>query len=503
MTETSIAPTIIHEDLYQRLTKLGWWVSVPHTTIPARWLYQGENRLDSTYYTTTASAALQAIKNCGFEVRALKEIAEFPQSPGRIKCIYAKNPADGIPLLTPSETLHFRPASTKFLASNTDIANIYKIQDGWILVTRAGTVGRCVIVGNRLARFAVTGGALRIQAQNVSVGYLYAYLLSWIGQALISKDQYGSSVKHLESHHLANIPVPLPPRDIQEKIHAEIMQAYALRDEANVLLDEADRLLHETLGLPTLDENPIPHLSAPGISCPPTNQLAMPCLQTYSIMASELADRLDASFYKPTARTTVKLLYDGRYRPVQLGSVVANVFIPRRFKRIYVSKQYGVPFLHGSHLFQLRPYDLKYISLKANAKHINECLLSTGYILVTRSGTVGRIGLVTSYMDKWAASQHLLRIVPDYNRGHPGFIAAFLMTPYGQHQLMPKIYGGVISHIEVSHVESVLIPEPPESIQVLIGEKVIQAFEQKDNAIIIEEAAIREVENLLRDKRTI
>lgn len=503
MAEMSTAHVITREDRRQQFIELGWWVPIPFATIPAHWLYQGENRLDGGYYTAEANAAFRAVNDCGFEVQTLEKVTAPIWYPGRFKRIYAKNPADGTPFLTASEMLQFRPTSTEYLANNTSAVDICKVQNGWLLVTRSGTVGRCVIVGKLLGKFAITDDAIRVQAKGVPIGYLYAYLSSWIGQVLISKDQYGSAIKHLEPHHLASVPVPLLPEDIQSEIHAQIMRAYALRDEANELLDEADRLLHEKLGLPIFDESLVPYLPAPSAPRLPANRPEMPHPKAFSIRASELSDRFDASFHVPIVRTAVRLLRDGKYEPVQLGSITADVFIPTRFKRIYVSEPYGVPFLQGSQLPQMRPYDLKYISVKANAKHIDECLIRTGYVLVTRSGTIGRIGLVSSYMDKWAASEHLLRIVPDHSKGHPGYIAAFLMTPYGQHQLTAKIYGGVVDELTEEDTRAVWIPNAPLEIQREIGERIVQAFEKKDEASAIEEAAIHKVESLLQKEKAI
>lgn len=497
MAEMNIAPVLTREELRQQFIESGWWVSIPCTTVPAHWLYQGENRLDGSYYTAEANAALRAVNDSGFEVRALEKLTEPLWYPGRFKRIYAKNPADGTPFLTASEMLQFRPTSTDFLANNTSAVDICRAQNGWILVTRSGTVGRCVIVGKRLARLAVTDDALRVQAKDVSVGYVYAYLSSWIGQVLISRDQYGSAIKHLEPHHLASVPVPLPPEDIQAEIHAEIMRAYALRDEANDLLDEADRLLHEKLGLPIFDESLVPYLPAPSALRLPANRPEMPHPKAFSIWASELADRFDASFHVPIARTAVQLLRDGNYTPVQLGSITSDIIVAPRFKRIYVPKEYGVPFLQGSHLPQMRPYDLKYLS-RTQQKNLDKWIIRKGWVLVTCSGTIGRVGLVSSYMDKWAASQHLLRIVPDHSKGHPGYIAAFLMTAYGQHQLTAKIYGGVVDELTEDDTSAVWIPNPPLEIQQEIGERVVQAFEKKDEASVIEEAAIRKVERLLQ-----
>ncbi|MDT8898261.1 restriction endonuclease subunit S [Thermanaerothrix sp. 4228-RoL] len=499
MVEMNTAPIITREERRQQFIESGWWVSIPLATIPAHWLYQGENRLDGGYYTAEANAAFRAVNDCGFEVQVLEKVTAPIWYPGRFKRIYAKSPTDGTPFLTASEMLQFRPTSTEYLANNTSAVDICKVQNGWILVTRSGTVGRCVIVGKRLGKFAITDDAIRVQAKGVPVGYLYAYLSSWIGQVLISKDQYGSAIKHLEPHHLANVPVPLPPEEIQAEIHAEIMRAYALRDEANELLDEADRLLHEKLGLPVFDESLVPYLPAPSAPCLPTNRPEMPHPKAFSIRASELADRFDASFHVPIARTAVKLLRDGLYEPVQLGSIADDIIVAPRFKRIYVPKEYGVPFLQGSHLPQMRPYDLKYLS-RTKQTNLERWIIHKGWVLVTCSGTIGRVGLVSSYMDKWAASQHLLRIVPDYHQGHPGYIAAFLMTPYGQHQLTAKIYGGVVDELTEEDTRAVWIPNAPLEIQREIGERVVQAFEKKDEASAIEEAAIRKVENLLQKR---
>jgi type I restriction enzyme S subunit len=331
----------------------------------------------------------------------------------------------------------------------------------------------------------------------VPCGYLYAYLSSWIGQALISKDQYGSAIKHLEPHHLAGVPVPLLPEEIQAEIHAKIMRAYALRDEANALLDEADELLHEKLCLPRFDESLVPYLPLPTMPRLPANRPEMPHPKAFSIMASELEERFDASFHVPVAKTAIALLGKSNYQPVQLGRITTDIIVAPRFKRIYVPKEYGIPFLQGSHLPQIRPYDLKYLS-RTKQKGIERWIIRAGWVLVTCSGTIGRVGLVSSYMDRWAASQHLLRIIPNNEQGLPGYIAAFLMTPYGQHQLTAKIYGSVVDELTEEDTRAVWIPNAPLEIQAQIGERVVKAFELKDEASDVEERAICKVEEILQ-----
>jgi len=487
---------LTREDRRQQFIESGWWVSIPFTAVPAHWVYQGENRLDAGYYTAEANAALRVVSDCGFVVQPLEKLTEPLYYPGRFKRVYAKNPENGTPFLTASEMLQFRPTSAEYLANNTSAVEICRVQQGWILITRSGTVGRCVIVGERLAKFAITDDVIRVQAKNVPLGYLYAYLSSWMGQVLISKDQYGSAIKHLEPHHLAGVPVPLLPEEIQAEIHAEIMRAYALRDEANALLDEADELLHEKLGLPRFDESLVPYLPPPSTSRLPANRPEMPHPKAFSIRASELNERLDVSYHTPVVRTITELLKKGRCAPVPLSELTRDIHIPPRFKRIYVSKGYGVPFLRPSHLPQMRPYDLGYISRLT--KELDSLILHLGDVLITTDGTVGRIGIVTSRMAGWAGSNNIARVTYGNNDFRNGFLAAFLSTPYGFYQLTREIYGGVVDHIEVPHIASVLVPNPPKEVQVSIGERVVKAFELKDEASAVEESAIRKLEEILQ-----
>ncbi|MCL5611713.1 MAG: restriction endonuclease subunit S [Chloroflexi bacterium] len=317
----------------------------------------------------------------------------------------------------------------------------------------------------------------------------------WIGQALIAKDQYGATIKHLEPHHIASVPIPLVDEETQQKIHKQILKAYDLRDQANNLPDEADELLHKELGLSIFDDKFVPYLPEPKQKT--TNRPSIPHPQAFTASAHELNDRFDGSYHVPTAKTAISLMKDGKYKLTLLENLVKDIIVAPRFKRIYVAKEYGIPFLQGSHLPQMYPADLKYLSLSQQA-NIERWIVEKGWVLVTCSGTIGRIGLVSSRRDKWAASQHILRILPDHLKGHPGYIAAFLSTLYGQHQILSKTYGGVIDEITAKDTGKIWIPGTPIKIQEKIGGLVVSAYEKKDEASEVEENAIRQIETILQ-----
>jgi type I restriction enzyme S subunit len=456
-------------------------------SVHARWLHDGDYRLDASFHADEVIAAERAVVESGFPVKPLADtkITQRLFWPARFKRIYTNNPSEGFPFLQASQASMFRPLAKGLIAkSKARNAENYIAQEGWILVTRSGVVGRCVLVGKRLTQFFLSEDLIRV-VPVLPAGYLYAFLSTWMGQALMVKERYGGTITHLEPHHLQGIPVPLLPYDEQRAIHEQIMKAYRLRDEANDFLDQADELLHTELSLSRFDESEVPYLV--GVTNP----------KAFAVKMSELAERLDASFHLPVAKAAVKRLNEGKYPLVQLGEVAHRIFIPPRFKRIYVSPEYGVPFLQGSHIPLTKPYDLKYLSRHANERYIGECLIHTGWILLTRSGTVGRLMLVPSALETWAASEHCLRIIANSELVHPGYLAAFLMTPYGQCQLLSKIYGGVVDELTEDDTAAIWLPDAPLDVQQRISTLVVQAFEKKEEANQIEEQAIRNLEKTI------
>ena len=120
---------------------------------------------------------------------------------------------------------------------------------------------------------------------------------------------------------------------------------------------------------------------------------------------------------------------------------------------------------------------------------------------MTRSGTVGRIGFVSDFLEGWGASEHILRIIcnPKVN---PGYIVAFLSSPYGEYQIKGKVYGAVVDEIaeqDASLIEDIDTILPPEEIQEKISSLVISAYNKKDKANQIEEEAIKQIERTLEE----
>ena len=182
----------------------------------------------------------------------------------------------------------------------------------------------------------------------------------------------------------------------------------------------------------------------------------------------------------------------------KLGKVIDRIFILTRFKRPYVKNfRDGIPFLQGAHIPMIKPMDVK--NIWKGMKNIDRVLLKRHWVLITRSGTVGRIGFVSDFLDGWAASEHILRIVVK-KEINPGYIVVFLSSPYGKYQIEGKVYGAVVDEIaeqDTSLIEEIDLVLPDKLIEENIGSLVIEAYTKKDKANRIEEEAIKQLEDAL------
>ena len=218
--------------------------------------------------------------------------------------------------------------------------------------------------------------------------------------------------------------------------------------------------------------------------------------------------RMDASNYSPALLRSLRTLNDYRMPAVPLGSIVTGVFIPPKFKRVYVEPKDGHPFLRGSHVVHFQPADIKHLSATAY-DNIDELLVKSGWILVTRSGTVGRVTICPREWDGWTATEDIIRILPDEDKCPSGYLHAFLASELGQVQLTSRIHGAVVDHLTEQNVEDVLVPVPrtrkDSQLVDSIDSTMKDAFNIRSSAVDSAEKSVRILEGkiLTDSKKTI
>ena len=211
--------------------------------------------------------------------------------------------------------------------------------------------------------------------------------------------------------------------------------------------------------------------------------------------------RLDAGSHNPRLASFIKILRRSDRRLERLTDITKSVFIPPRFKRVYVQAEYGVPFLQGSHVVHLQPAGLKYLS-KAS-RNLEKWIIHGGWLLVTCSGTIGRTTVCPPEWDGWAASQHILRIVPDDAKCPAGYLCAFLQSSLGQEQLTANSYGAVVDELTAEQVREVLVPVPKTADEKALVRSIDDAMKKatilRSRAVVASQTGLAKAAEWLQD----
>ncbi|MEY8312972.1 restriction endonuclease subunit S [Oscillospiraceae bacterium 42-9] len=190
--------------------------------------------------------------------------------------------------------------------------------------------------------------------------------------------------------------------------------------------------------------------------------------------------RLEASVYDVEAKQAREIVTHGKYPAISLGGDdgLTSSYTGARFKRIWVEHS-DYPIYQPSSIVDVKPTPDGYIS-ESTDTNIDALRVKKGQILMTCSGTIGKVAYVSDTLDGLIFSHDLLRI--DSKDDNTGYIYAYLKSKIGQQILLTNSYGAVITHIEPEHLADVPIPDAPVEIKQEIHKMVIDSYVLRDES---------------------
>jgi restriction endonuclease S subunit len=204
------------------------------------------------------------------------------------------------------------------------------------------------------------------------------------------------------------------------------------------------------------------------------------------IKFSQMEDRMDATFYKPEYVVTSDMLKSlkvtSSFKLVDFKELTNEVRkgIFYILKEDYIDK--GIPFIRVSNINDvfLNGSDLVYISERKNREEIKTCL-SDGDLVVSKSGTVGNISIVTEDFSPCNISQDVIGI--KLREGvSPYYLCIFFWTKIGSTILERGKSLAVQSHLTLDYLRNLKIPIPSPSFQSHIESLVKTAYEKRKEA---------------------
>jgi len=478
-------------------------------------LQAGGHRLDGSYHASDGVEALRFIRQWAgllavpaapevgkardrtvsygsLRLDALEEVcvSDGVFIPSRFKRIFVDDPEHGAPYLTGGSIMQADPLMGAKLLSYRFTQNMDELalHERMILVTCSGTIGNSVYVNANFTGAVGSPDLLRVVADpdRIPPGYLYAFLCSHLGKALIEQKTYGAVVSHIEAHHVTDLPIPRLEPTTEERIHQLIEQAASLWAEENDLISEARQNL--------LRENQLPALT----------------LDDFYFYGSSRVDRRPGAFVVSSSqmsRLTVNAWNYGdkfesirrritegcRHLPLSEVLKPGGYFTGSWYKRIPTSQGHGVELLTQKQLFSLRK-EGNWISL-VPIRNLDAEKVTDGMMLIAGVGTMGETEVFGRCEFAWKSFENklvvaeVIRVVPDPACIDPGYLFAYLSSDYGFRLLRSTISGTKLCRFIEPLALSIPVPLVTSDVQKEIGDQVRRAYGNRADALVLEDKA--------------
>ena len=438
-------------------------------------------RLEASVFDVEAKRARQRIEHGRYPVKMIGGDNGVTTSYvcGRFKRIWVEK--SDLPIFQPSSITDVYPTPDGYIShkTRTNFEEL-RVRAGQILMTCSGTIGKLSYVSKTLENKIFSHDLLRINCKVSSdAGYVYAYLKSSIGNKILLTNQYGAVITHIEPEHLATVPIPDAPKRIKRRINNLIVSSYQLRDESNDLIDEATALLKKELHFPAIEEFDVSFYKKANVD-------------TFNVKLSNMEGRVDASYHVPIVDAIVNHMKKYAAEVTTIGDkrISKTIVLPPRFARVYVEDGYGRVLIGGKQLLELDPSVKKYLSRTKHKKLMAQLEVNQNTILITRSGTIGKVVLVPKHWEHWVPSDHIIRIIPA-KKEIAGYLSVFLSSEYGYTLITRYTYGSVVDEIDDTHVGCIPFPLLKDAkIQHQINELALLANEKRFKAYKREQQAL-------------
>ena len=381
-------------------------------------------RFDGSYHLSEGVMCKQLVNSSPYGLLKIEDAAERIFNGNRIKRVYISNKEYGLPFLSSSDILctdldNVKYASCRYTSSIEDMT----LGEGWTLITRSGTIGNCAYTNKQHAQKLASEHVIRLIPNNIlRGGYVYAYLASKYGYAMLTQGIFGGVIQHIEPDFVGSIPIPKLPENFQSEVDDLVKESAKLRSDATELLKEAERILKSDASLKDLTTDDYDYFG------PRTYERQVSCfvrerkdINVVTINAFNHSERI---------RNT-KQMISCSTMPLKDVLLNGDVFSTGSFPRVEVKGGNGVMLINQSDIFDTIIKG-KYIS-KRNVRLSN--LVEYGEVLIAGVGTLGenesfcRVIYANEGLVNQLVSGEFIRMKTDAVPS--GYLFAWLNSDYG------------------------------------------------------------------------
>ena len=452
------------------------------------WLIKQGLRLDSRPYVSQAYAARVFLRRLP-RTDPLERVTVRIFHPGRVKRQWTTDPQQGVPFLGSADIFEADLSWLPLMATTASrLHGDLPLESGWTMITRSGmTAGRVTRVRPCMAGYVCSEHVLRVvpDPAEIHAGYLYAFLASPFGIPVIKGGIYGTSVRHIEPHHIADLPIPRLGDEVEARIHDLMEEATELRERFQKGIVGATRDLFKSAGLAHL-------LNLRWHDQPRDLDFEVGQLRPISLRALN---------YGPRAQRLLAELATVPHRT--LGDICAggSLRTGARFKRVDADPENGVRLIGQRQSFWWRP-EGRWISASRAPDDIHQ---EDETVLIAAHGTLGEtevFGRSIFITGRWldnAFSQDFVRVLTGQADFSGAYLYAFLRSEAAFRVLRSMSVGGKQQEFHPILLRRLPVPECTMKDRRRIEETVRSAFRDKDEADTREDRAMALLDEAVRE----
>lgn len=402
-------------------------------------------RFDASYHLSDGIISKKRIINNPYSFELLGRLTDNIFYGGRARRIYVNDREKGVPFVGISHMLVTDFSSVKYISKkHTPNLTDYFVKKGWTLISRSGTIGNTAFVNEDFNGVAASEHIIRlVPNEKIYPGYLYAFMSSKYGYAILTQGSFGAVIQHIEPDFLYDLPIPLFPETQQKEIHNLIVEASELRVKANASLKHATNFFEKKF----------------------------PISNSYQNIFSKNIKDLGFSWGCKNNDIEIEKVQNVIIKEgsTELREFAEEIFAPPLFKHIYLNKDNGHPFFTGADLIKNYRKKERFLS-KRGVRNILDYKVSKGTVLVYKSGPrdgmLGTVIYTDKTLDGSCLSDHVIRIVIK-DKKTANWVYAFLKSKIGLRILQNKATGTAILFITPERLSSIPIPKPDNNLDTI------------------------------------
>ena len=349
----------------------------------------------------------------------------------------------------------------------------YQIYKDEVLISIVGTIGAITILDRDFERCNFTENAAKIVcSEKLNPYYLYAFLISNIGQRQLKRLTVGGVQPKLPLYAVEEIKILLPDKHTQQKVEQIVKEAFRFKSEAEEEHGEASQILGNAIKEFFVADNQ----------------------KTFWKWSNdiEIVKTLEPNFWKKTVsykkHSVIKF---GDIFNYQKGTEVGSALY----------QDSGIPFLRVSDLGDLE------IQFGNSSKYINETLFNElkgefqphkGELLFSKDATIALVAKVDTE-EKQIISSGILRLQIKHKDFDADFLTALLTNKFINQELVKNSTGSVIKHLNTNKLYEIELPLVNKQIQNEVSDKIKSFLSKRQLSKQKLQEAKNFVENLVKN----